>query len=55
MPFKDTGNGQTHYLDENGKLVGEMTPEELEKWQAWQDEMMNESAESIRKRLGINT
>jgi hypothetical protein len=34
MPFKDTLEGQTHYLDEDGKLVGELTPEELAKWKA---------------------
>lgn len=34
MPFKDTGAGQTHYLDEDGKLVGEISPEELAKWKA---------------------
>jgi len=22
MPFKDSGNGHTHYLDEHGKVVG---------------------------------
>ena len=33
-PFKETLEGQTHYLDEDGKLVGELTPEELAKWKA---------------------
>lgn len=52
MPFKDTGEGMTHYLHENGKLVDPMQGEELEKLQAWQREMMKESAESIRKKFG---
>lgn len=28
MPFKDSSEGQTQYLDENGKLVGEIKSHE---------------------------
>lgn len=37
----------------DGKLVHPLEGEDLEKYKAWQDQIMNESAESIRKRLGI--
>ena len=37
----------------DGKLVGQLEGEELEKYKAWQDQIMYESAESIRKRLEI--
>lgn len=53
MPFKDTGEGVTCYLDENGDVVDPLEGESLERWREWQRAIMNESADEIRERLGI--
>lgn len=53
--FKNGSNQRTYYLDENGQLVGDdFTEEQKAKWQKWNDDMMKESAEEIRERLGID-
>lgn len=44
MPFKEMPDGTTQYLDENGNLVGEATPEELERWK---EHPMHEYVENV--------
>lgn len=53
MPFKDFPEASKQYLDENGNLVAQLTGEDLAKWKKWNEDMMNENAEYIKKRLGI--